>query len=72
MRKIKLNQLNHLPEWAHSQSVAEAGTWLGLFNCKAHAWEERKRNIRKDREERADQKRKQMGFNEQIILDSLV
>lgn len=70
MRKIKLRQLNHLPEYTHSHEVAEAGTWLGHFNCKAYAFEERKRKIRKDGEERLDQKRKQIGFNEQIILDS--
>lgn len=72
MRKIKLRQLNHLPEYANSHEVAEAGTWLGLFKCKAQALEERKRKIKKDGEERTDQKRKPMGFLEQIILDSLV
>lgn len=31
----------------------------------------RKRRLRKDREERTNEKRKQVGFNEQIALDSL-
>lgn len=56
----------------HSQEAAEAGTWRGLFNRKAQALEERKRKIRKSGGERTDQKRRQTGFNEQIILDSLV
>lgn len=66
----KAQTVKSLPEYTHSHEVAEAGTWLGHFNCKAYAFEERRRKIRKDGEERLDQNRKQIGFNEQIILDS--
>lgn len=66
----KLRQLSHLPESTQSHEGAQARTWLGLFNCKAPALEERKRRLGKDREERTNEKRKQVGFNEQIALDS--